>query len=270
MSRRMTLSEALAVSAVVLVIVALGMLTGRRKFIVQIIIFVSAYGTLLLYFGRNASRLAMIAGLVGLLGYVGLVFSMPDEKEFGPTTYSSSQDLASYELYVARTQSVFGDVPERFTKLGLAPIGWAYQKFGLLGAGLGSGSQGTQHFGLGAQGAAEGGLGKIWVELGLPGLVVLAWLGMALAVHLWAVLKSISRQSPRLNRMALGLTSMLIANVATFAVATQVYGDFFVLLMIGSVLGALFAMPILTERAARKRMLGFRGEHNGAPASYGA
>ena len=41
-------------------------------------------------------------------------------------------------------KSVFGDVPDRFTKLGVAPIGWAYSRYGLLGAGLGAGSQGAQ------------------------------------------------------------------------------------------------------------------------------
>jgi hypothetical protein len=243
------------------------MLTGRRKFIIEIIVFASAYVTLLLYFGRGATRLALLSGLVGLLGYVGFIFFMPEEKE--AARYVRHSDV-SYELYVARSKTVFGDVPDRLTSLGLAPIGWAYNRYGLLGAGLGAGSQGTQHFGAAGQGAAEGGLGKIWLELGAPGLVIVAWFALALMRHLWAVLKSISRQSAALNRMALGLTSFLIANVSTFAIATQAYGDIFVLLIVGSVLGGLLAMPLLAERATQKRMLNLKSDYNGVPAPHGA
>ena len=89
-------------------------------------------------------------------------------------------------------------------------------EYGLFGAGLGAGSQGVQQFGAMAQGAAEGGLGKIWLELGAPGFVVLAWFGWALTRHLWAILKLVSRQSMPLSRIALGLASFLVANVAAF------------------------------------------------------
>jgi hypothetical protein len=49
--------------------------------------------------------------------------------------------------------------------------------------------------------------------------------------------------------MAYGLASFLVANAATFVVATQVYGDIFVLFLIGTTLAALMALPILSERA---------------------
>ena len=71
-------------------------------------------------------------------------------------------------------KTAFGDAPERFVEIGIAPIMWAYDRFGLFGAGLGVGTQGTQYFGGDAEigaGAAEGGLGKITLELGIPGLL---------------------------------------------------------------------------------------------------
>ena len=60
----------------------------------------------------------------------------------------------SYSLYVERSQSVFQDAPSRFVELGIAPIMWAYDRFGLFGAGLGVGTQGTQHFG--GEGRSQG------------------------------------------------------------------------------------------------------------------
>ena len=153
------------------------------------------------------------------------------------------------------SKSVFGDIPERFNNLGLASIGWAYNRYGLLGAGLGSGSQGTHNFGAQAQGASEGGLGKIWLELGAPGFVIIAWLALAFTRHLWGILKLVSRQSVPHSRMAFGLASFLVANVAAFSIATQVFGDIFVLLLIGAALGGLLAMPLLAERALQRRVL---------------
>jgi hypothetical protein len=248
-SRRMTPGKALFVGILVIAIISLGMLTGRRKFLVEIVAFVATYGTLLLYFGRGAARLALVSGAIGLVGTLALVLFMPDEKQRVP-----SSDL-SYELYVKRTKGVFGDVPDRVTELGLGPISWAYNRYGFLGAGLGAGSQGTQYFGAATQGAAEGGLGKIWLELGAPGFVVVAWLGWALTRHVWSILKLVSCLSVPLSRVAFGLASFLVANVSAFTVATQAYGDIFILLLIGTALGALLAMPVLVERARQKPVL---------------
>jgi hypothetical protein len=248
-SSRTTPAKAVCVGILIIAIIGLGMLTGRRKFLVEIVSFVAAYGTLLLYFGRGAVRLALVAGTIGLVGTLALLLLMPEEKQ-----QVLPSDL-SYNLYVKRTKGVFGDVPDRFTELGLGPISWAYNRYGLLGAGLGAGSQGTQYFNVPGQGAAEGGLGKIWLELGAPGFVVVAWLGWALTRHLWSILKLVSRQSVPLSRVAFGLASFLCANVAAFIVATQAYGDIFILLLIGTALGALLAMPILAERPLQKPIL---------------
>ncbi len=246
---KITLGMALWATMLMLVIIGLGVLTGRRKFLMEIVVFASAYTTLLFYFGRGAARLALLSAFVGVLGALVLALVVPDDpKEYKLHT-------TSYDIYVQRSQSVFKDVPDRITGLGLAPITWAYNRYGLLGAGLGVGSQGTQYFGGVEQGAAEGGLGKIWVELGAPGLLIVAWLGWALARHLWSILKLVSRQSLPLSRTACGLASFLVANVATFMVATQVYGDIFVLFLLGTALAAIMAMPVLAERALQKRMM---------------
>ena len=139
--------------------------------------------------------------------------------------------------------------------LGIAPIMWAYDSFGLFGAGLGVGTQGTQHFGGGGAiaGAAEGGLGKITLELGIPGLFVMGWFAISLFRHLWRIMRDASRISPRIARLSYGLFSFLVANVAAFSVATQAYGDLFILLILSWTLGFLLAIPVLLEREVRAR-----------------
>jgi hypothetical protein len=244
-NQRMTLSKALLATVFVLAIIALGMITGRRKFLVIIVMFISVYATLFIYYGRGI-KLAVGAGLIGFIGILALNFFIPEGPQ--PTSSADFHSRNLYQNYVSRTKSVFGDVPDRFTELGLAPIGWAYNKYGLFGAGLGAGSQGTQHFGASAQGAAEGGLGKIWLELGAPGFFAVVFLGWVLVRHIWRVLNFVSQRSKRLSRISYGLVSFLIANLATFAVASQVFGDIFVLLLIGTALGTLLAMPVLCSR----------------------
>jgi hypothetical protein len=136
------------------------------------------------------------------------------------------------------------EIPERFQQLGLAPVRWAIDSFGVWGAGLGTGSQGTQHFTRTVKsGAAEGGLGKITMELGVPGLVAIFFLAAAFARYLWRLLTSLSRASPAHARLAYGLVAYLLANGAAFTVATQAFGDLFVLLMLGWATGFLLALP---------------------------
>lgn len=262
-NRRITLGKGLGAIIFLLAIVGLGMLTGRRKFLVEIIVFSSVYTMLFLYFGR-AGRLALLAGATGLLGYIAFVLWVPDtplEGRIPDTTFAKAPSRIGserYQDYVTRTKRVFGDVPSRVTDLGLAPISWAYSQYGLLGAGLGAGSQGTQYFGVAgsvAQGAAEGGLGKIWLELGAPGFIVIIWLLWAFTRHIWGILKLVSRQSTPLSRIACGLASFLLANVAAFAVASQVYSDIFILVLLGAALGVLLAMPLLVQRTLQVRVM---------------
>ena len=168
--------------------------------------------------------------------------------------------MSDYSRYVEHTENAFQQVPSRFVELGMAPIMWAYDRYGLFGAGLGVGTQGTQHFGGGAAGAgaAEGGLGKITVELGVPGLFVMGWIAILMFRHLWQIMRVASRHSRTIARISFGLFglfSFLVANVAGFSVATQAYGDLFILLMLSWTLGSLLAVPVLVEREVRTRQL---------------
>ena len=101
--------------------------------------------------------------------------------------------------------------------------------------------------------AAEGGLGKITLELGIPGLFVMGWCAILFIRYLWRIIRAASRQSLRVGRLSIGLFSLLVANVAGFSVATQAYGDLFVLLVLSWMLGFLLAVPALVEREVRAR-----------------
>src|SRR5262249_25028253 len=163
-----------------------------------------------------------------------------------------------YSHYVEHSQNAFSEIPSRFVTIGIAPVMYAYDSFGFLGAGLGVGTQGTQHFGGGGEvgaGSAEGGLGKITLQLVLPGLLIIGWIAILVLRYLWQVLRVASRHSRQAARLSFGFFSFLSANVAGFSVATQAYGDLFVLLILSWMVGFLLAVPVLIEREVRARQL---------------
>ena len=155
----------------------------------------------------------------------------------------------TFGLYVARGVSVFGDAWDRMYNLGLMPVTWAYNRTGLLGGGVGIGSQGTQHFGGGGAifgGAAEGGLGKIMLELGILGLFILPWLAYATAAFFVRAVKFSQLYNPQGTVVVIGVLSFIITNIPTYVVATQIYGDMFVLSMLGLLAGYMLSLPKLT------------------------
>lgn len=231
------------VAIVGLLLVAV-MLTGRRKMLMMTTLFLAGYFTSLLYYRKtlNARYFASFVMLI-VAAWLGFEFiNLGDYNE-------------GLRNYLARGTSVFSDASGRFMQLGIAPVHWAYNRVGLLGGGLGIASQGSYMFGSTdvAGGAGEGGLGKIMVELGLPGLLCIAWLVYVIARYVDRSLRLslLPGVDSRLLPLMLSLTVFLAGNAVTFSVATQVYGDLFILIMLGLVSGFVFALPKLAADSLR-------------------
>lgn len=250
--KRPTLMRVLMGLGLIAVLIGLGILTGRRKMLVEITVFISIYLFLVAWIQRGTARLAMGVLAAGAIGYVAIVgFVAPDLVRRSAPRTVHIENAQRIEGYAARGRSVFAELPSRVNELGVQPVLWAVGRFGWLGAGLGTGSQGTNAVAEANnidRGAAEGGLGKITMELGIPGLFVTAWLAVALGKHLHRQLIYLAAASPQHARMAYGLVAFLAANAATFTVATQAYSDLFILLIIGWCLGFLLAMPVLAAK----------------------
>ena len=266
--RKLSTRQVVVAVAVVAGLLVVGILTGRRKIFVEIAIFVCGFIALLVFLGKGGLRTALAVSLCGLLGY-GAVLWWVQEQPYD----LAAAGAAPYRYYAERSATVAGDVTGRFLEMGLIPMQWAVEDFGWLGGGLGVASQGAQHFGGGGEifgGAGEGGLGKVTAELGIPGLLVALWLGVA-AIRLgWRVLVFVSARSGAVARLAYGLAAFLIANLAAFFVATQVFGDLFVLLILGLVTGFFLATPTLADRerapGVRRESVRLRVAARGAPS----
>jgi hypothetical protein len=213
------------------------LLSGRRKFLVEIVLFLSLYGFFLVYFRSGFGRLAAFLVICGTLSA-------------GFFHYVSTRELSQVmPLYTARGITAQRDAAERLQRMTTSQFGWVIKRNGILGRGAGTGSQGAQHFGGGAKvvgAAAEGGLAKVLAELGVPGLLLLAALGMAFLRFLWSACETV-REDSEIADLTYGLAAFLISNALVFTTAHQIFGDVFVLLLLGLVVSFLLNAPLLAR-----------------------
>lgn len=228
-----SLPSLLIVLALAALIISAIILTGRRKMLVQILVFSALYLPMLRYYqGRLKTDYFIGIILIVVLGW------------FSSELIFTSMTFSEFELYLRRGSSVFGDVSDRFEQLGVGSINWAYQRFGIFGGGLGVAAQGAQHFGGSlAAGAGEGGIGKLVAEIGLISLLLVVWLLYAIGDHINSCIKLVAQKLPNKLPIVIGVFCFLAANAPTFVVASQVYGDLFILTVSGLLLGFLFAIP---------------------------
>ena len=251
--RKLSIPKTALVIVAVVFLVSVGLLTGRRKMLVQVVVFASAYFFLVSWFIRGRGKLAVVVALFGLAAFGTVLASFsPDPGEISVDAVSApSASDTKFDAWQARGLTVFSDIPDRFQMLGYRPVIDVVYKFGWWGAGLGAGGQGSQYFGGGMQkfgGAIEGGLGKIALDVGVPGVVIFFWLVATFARLVWFRLKALSLTSKKHANLAFGLVAFLISNLAAFSVATQVFGDVYILLTIGWSIGILLALPAIAAR----------------------
>ncbi|MCX7898629.1 MAG: hypothetical protein N2444_00815, partial [Methylocystis sp.] len=231
-SRKVNGMSLLLCAICIMALLALGILTGRRKLVIQVSVFLVVYIFLIAFIGKVGPRLWIAVGFV----IVGISAAATSLENLFVT------DVV-YRQFLARGQTGFYDAGDRFRQLGLGPLIWAYDRFGPLGAGVGAATSGAQNYGVNAAMVAvgEGGLGKLAGELGWPGLAAAAWLMILLANHVRKTTAHVAQYSATSGRLRCGMAAFLFANVSTFSVATQVFNDLFVLTTLGLFIGTLVA-----------------------------
>ena len=217
----------------VLIVMLLGaiLLTGRRKMLAAVTIFFLFQFGLMAWVRWNVRKLALSLITVGFLAIVSL-----------GAFQQSSQEA---NLYMARGGTVYTNIDDRFaTAVMLMKSGFSRSEG--WGLGVGAGAQGLAYAGVDTSflvgGSAESGLGKLMVEIGVPGLVVVLVLIIAFSLQMVRNLALVRRLGDHFVIYQCSFLAFIVANVATFTVATQLYGDMFVLIIIGMVSG--FALKI--------------------------
>jgi hypothetical protein len=203
-------------------------ISGRRKAVYMVAVFAAAF----LWRYVRRMKLTEIVAFVS----VGIVLALVVHQ------LGQNQETGIYARGTATTQS------ELFGRLEGGVSGTIEQN-GVMGAGLGTATQGTQHLMSGATfGWQEGGLGKLAIELGVPGLLAL----IILTIIMMQLLLRISAhpdipESAQLFRA--GLFGMFLGDAVTFLASAQAYSDPLLALFTAFTLGCLFATSQFDERA---------------------
>jgi hypothetical protein len=203
-------------------------LSGRRKALYMLLVFV------LVFVWRYARRLnAPQAVSFATLGLLLL---------FVTHRLTTSERTDAYVRAAALTQG------ELFTRLE-GGFSETIEQSGIMGAGLGTATQGTQHFTQKSYGWQEGGLGKLAIELGLPGVMAAAFLLFVFVNYMLKITRA--RDEPGTSQIIrCMLMAMLVANMANFTASAQAYSDPLLTLMTAFLAGCLLATAATESRLA--------------------
>ena len=205
--------------------------TGRRKGLGEIVIFLALFAVLQLWLRGRLGRLggAVLAAL--LIGSFAL-------QRYG------IQETAAAQLGSMRERTeAGGGAQERFVG-GIVNLPRVAEVAGFLGTGLGTGTQGAQHFrSQGEQWSiiSESGLARIVAELGVPGAAIALFLVFRFGTNLRARLPALRRPVHSDPAVILGLAALVGSNGVIFAAAHQIFGDPFVYLFLGLAAGFVVA-----------------------------
>ncbi len=197
---------------------------GRRKMISMLPVFWGVF--LLLSFKlRNVRRAVPLVGILLLVIAAGW---------YGVTkTYHATAVDTFY-------MSTIDEFDEKLWNHGVGAVLTTIHQAGFWGYGLGMSQQGVHH--INAEKPRlwqEGGPGKIFAELGVPGAVLLLGAGVVLLLTAYHVV------GYRANSVAFysgaGIFSVLVANMAAAIVSAQIFGDPFILLLLAFLMGLLLS-----------------------------
>lgn len=210
--------------------------SGRRKMMGIPVIFFGVFLTLGLFYRLTKMNRFAGAVLVGAaMGVAALAFIWSPDEESEYTDYASTLFTGGLE----RSQAFID-----------GPIG-TLQQSGFLGAGLGSATQGRYYTNVEVNSRAgwqEDAVSRLFVEFGVPGVVLVFFALWQIFKTLRAAMKSVSRSS-ELALVQVGLASIVVGNAASFAVSHQQFsGDPVNGLFVTLIIGMILKLPVLVSQ----------------------
>lgn len=191
------------------------LLSGRRKMIGIPLVFFASYIGLSIW--RRAQHGQRLIGLT----VAGVVVAMT-----GALVILDYDEVRDHTKYAS---TLFTEGPTRVNELVIDSTIETLQRVGVLGAGLGSGTQGRYYIGVtrvrNNQGWQEDGVSRLFLEFGLPGALLVLFAGV-LALQLVADAVKTLPPNSSLQGLQLGLLSVVLGNAASFVISHQQYsGD---------------------------------------------
>ncbi len=201
-------------------------LCGRRKMLYMIPVFISCFLWAYYFVGTGARR----AGAISIL-LLSSIFAVAGYQAFNP-------DSTFLQYYTYEPSDAF----DRLERHGLEAVLATFAQSGIMGEGLGFASTGAHRIsGSHPRVWQEGGLSRIAVELGLPGLICLLFLGFQIIRGGFIL---VGRRIPRdaqVFQTTVTMFAILVANAASFVVSGQHFGAPFVSGFLAVFIGLLFS-----------------------------
>jgi len=206
------------------------LLCGRRKMFLMILVFIASFICNFRSWRRTSWWLPAMACLVAVSG--GL-FYLVDEQ------YLAAAETGLHSAGATAVQKGL---------MGPLLLAWYVGPFGF---GVGTKSQGAQHLSFVPETPLfEGGFERILVEIGIVGMLAAVLLVVpALRAALSCMRQARSRSDTEVVGVA--LFSLISANLAAFVVTFQIFGDPFVIILIGFLGGVMMSLPRLVAAAER-------------------
>jgi hypothetical protein len=205
-------------------------LSGRRKMLLMMIVFLAVFPLVSGFKSRRKIVLYLVPAV--LLAIPGIVWLVDDTYLM---SFSTGLDMAGAKV----------------AEKGVVGPWWLLGLVGPFGYGVGTITQGGQHFGTAIDvPLVEGGLEKIMVELGLIGTVSAMLFGYCV---IWTAMDIVKKTS-RLQSSEIAPAfcfAMLMANLSAFMIAFQFLGDPFIATFVGFMYGVLLSaapVPAATNR----------------------
>lgn len=208
------------------------LISGRRKAVYMVAVFAAAF---LLRYVRRLTTTQVTTFVIAGLALLMVVHKIGQNEEAS--------------VYTRGTATSTSEVLERLEGGMIETV----SQFGLMGAGLGTATQGVYHVLSSSaalkQGWQEGGLGKLTMELGLPGLAAVMLFGLAILMVMLRISghPDVPGSSQFIRATLFG---MVIANIVEFFVSAQAYSDAGLTLITAFFVGCLLATAVLDERQA--------------------
>jgi hypothetical protein len=205
------------------------MIAGRRKAVYFVLVFT------VMFLWRYVRRV-QTAQVIASLGLLLVLYAVVNQ-------LSSDESTSIYTRSAVASQQELG---ERFE----GGVMETFREVGYMGAGLGTATQGVHHLlGTAGIGWQEGGLGKVAMEVGLPGLGAL-FLMVIIVGRMLLILTRTPDVPGSSQFLRVMLFSLVAANIANFIGSAQAYTDPVLALTAGFLIGSLFASAALDERTA--------------------
>jgi hypothetical protein len=228
--------------SIAVVFSVLSVTTGRRKSQVLIVAFLGIY---LLIFSRQSSPASRERIIMSVLGGAGISFAVV-------SIFLLDLLGSNYEIFLNRASTSTDSLGERLQSQGLDAFLKGIEVGGGFGLGLGAGSN-LGNFDAGANRAAvrslgyvaEGGGGRLVVELGIPGILIIGWIIFVSLQMLWRNFRLIRFLPSEEIALVSGTLSFGLANIIFFFSAAQLYSDPFVLIVLGVSIGSMLSVPVL-------------------------